>query len=925
MRNIKSSSPFRSPHHIAFALCLCAVLLLVAASYTNSPARAKKSNAAASVATVSAAARAAIQTSPSSIGQWGPLETLDTVPVHVNLLPDGRLLYWGRDKASDKWDIGGSCMTYTWHPTTKVKSSIQNTTTNLFCSGQSFLPDGRLLVAGGHVRDNAAPSQEGIGETAVNVFDYRNNTWARVGSMNNGRWYPSNVTLANGETVIVSGYYRPGGTGTSITVNTTPDLFTSQNTIRPFSVSSTIPVYPYLHLAPNGQVFDAGAGPNPSQYFDPNANGGAGLFTQSADFLPDHITGTAVTYDAVAGKVLMVGGTNNTGGAILNDAEVVDLSNPSPFWRSVTPMTYRRKYHNATLLPDGKVLVTGGTQCQGTNNIACPEGAATRPELWNPQTETWSVMAPNPSGIPRVYHSVGILLPDARVLVGGGGLPAAGGETVPSDPPGGPNVQCFDGQHASITQACRVFGHKDVEIFSPPYLFTPSGTPAARPSISSAPASVLLGQVFGVGTSSASQTSSVVLVRLPSETHGFNFDQRRVVLNFQATSSTNLNVTMPGDARQCPPGYYMLFIFNSSGVPSVASMVRVIAPSTLPEIGSRIVRNTDGRLQVFYRGTGADINYSMQTSPGSSTWAAPVSLGAFINSIPVAILNADGRAEVFGTSSDNSLMHNWQLSPGSTAMSGWVALGGSSPGDLAVARNSDGRLQIFYRGADSQLYTLSQSFAGSSTWSAHTSLSGTLVSNPTVASNPDGRLEVFAVMSGNSISHTWQTSTSGSSWSGWFGLGGFTNSTTLAATRNTDSYLQVFYRDGSTNSLFHIKQTPGAPGGWAAPVNLGGGLASDPTVGMNADGRLEVFVKGTDNALYHIWQTSASSASWSGFAGLGGYLTSGAPVARNADGRLSVVVRGADFATLYYNAQVSPGSATWAGFGLLGGGHASSF
>jgi hypothetical protein len=925
MRINKPPSPFRSSHHIVFALCICAVLL-AGASYTFSPARAKKSTATASGAVALAAARAAIQTtSPFVVGQWGPLETLDTVPIHVNLLPDGRLLYWGRDKAADKWDIGGSCMTYTWHPTTKAKSSIPNTTTNLFCSGQSFLPDGRLLVAGGHVRDNVAPSQEGIGETAVNVFDYRNNTWARVASMNNGRWYPSNVTLANGETVIVSGYYRPGGTGTGITVNTTPDLFTSQNTIRPFSAGSNIPVYPYLHLAPNGQVFDAGAGPNPSQYFDPNANGGGGAFTQSADFLPDHITGTAVTYDSVAGKVLMVGGTNNTGGAILNDTEVIDLSNPSPFWRAVTPMTYKRRYHNATLLPDGKVLVTGGTQCQGANNIACPEGAATRPELWNPQTESWSVMAPNPSGIPRVYHSVGILLPDARVLVGGGGLPAAGGETVPNLTPGGMPETCIDGAPASNSINCRTFGHKDAEIYSPPYLFTSSGTLAARPAISSAPSSVILGQTFGVGTTSALQTSSVVFVRLPSETHGFNFDQRRVVLNFQATGSTNLNVTTPTDARQCPPGYYMLFILNSSGVPSVASIVRVIAPSSLPELGSRIVRNTDGRLQVFYRGTGADINYSLQTSPGSSTWAAPVSLGAFINSIPVAVLNADGRAEVFGTASDNSLFHNWQLSPGSSAMSGWVALGGNSPGDLAVARNSDGRLQIFYRGTDNQLYTLSQSFAGSSTWSAHTSLGGTLLSGPTVVSNPDGRLEVFAVTSGNGISHNWQTSTSGSSWSGWFGLGGFTNSTTLAAARNTDSYLQVFYRDGSTNSLFYIKQTPGAPGGWAAPVNLGGGLSSDPTVGMNADGRLEVFVRGTDNALYHIWQNSASSATWSGFAGLGGSLTSGAPVARNADGRLSVVVRGADFSTLYYNAQSSPGSAAWSGFGLLGGGHASSF
>lgn len=919
MRNTKSPATLSSPRKSALALCMCAALL-AAASSAVSPTRVAQS----ATARVATAPLAAIQaTAPNIVGQWGPLETLDTVPVHVSLLPDGRLLYWGRDKAADKWDIGGSCLTYTWNPSTKAKTTIPNTTTNLFCSGHSFMNDGRLLVAGGHVRDDNAPSQEGIGEDDVNVFDYRNNTWSRVGFMSKGRWYPSNVTLANGETVIVSGYYRTGGTGTGITLNTTPDLFTSQNTVRPFSASSSIPVYPYLHLAPNGQVFVAGAGPSASKYFDPNALGGAGSFTTSADFIPDHITGTAVTYDAAAGKVLMVGGTNNTGGTILNDAEVIDLSNPSPFWRAVTPMTYRRKFHNATLLPDGKVLVTGGTQCQGTNNIGCPEGAATRPELWDPQTESWSVMAPNPSGVPRVYHSVGILLPDARVLVGGGGLPAAGGEVVPS-PTGTPET-CIDGASASNSVNCRTFGHKDLEIFSPPYLFTSGGMPATRPAISSAPANVITGQVFGVTTSSAFQTSSVVLVRLPSETHGFDFDQRRVVLNFQATSSTNLNVTAPADTRVCPPGYYMLFIINSSGVPSVAKFVRVISPSTLPELGGRVVRNADGRLQLFYRGAAGDLVYRTQTTAGSSTWSAETSLGGLITSNPVAVLNADGRVEVFAKGSDNALYHNWQTAPGSSAWSGWAGLGGNAAGDPAVARNSDGRLQLFYRGGDNLLYTLSQSFAGSSAWTAQTNLSGTLISDPAVAANSDGRLEVFAVMTDNGVSHNYQTVTSGSSWSGWIGLGGFTNSTQLAVARNTDGFLQVFYRDASSGGISFMKQTPGAPGGWAAPVNIGGTPASDPTVGTNADGRLEVFFRGTNNALWHNWQLSPSGASWSGFVSLGGFLTSGAPAARNADGRLSVVVRGADNATLYYNAQSSSSSSSsWAGFVLVGG-SASSF
>jgi hypothetical protein len=570
MKNTKTFTSLRSFRYISFACCLC-ILLIAATLEAPAPAEANKDKAPAKSEKIVSARRAVlVQTGRQFVGEWGPVENLDTVPVHISMLPDGRLLYWGRDKAADLWDRGDGCLTYTWHPTSKAKLTIGNYTTNLFCSGHSHLPDGRLLVTGGHVRDNANPSKEGIGEDDVNVFDPVSNTWTRLAvPMPKGRWYPSNVTLGTGETVIVSGYAAYPAR------NDNPDIFTLTGHIRPFTASSAIPVYPYLHLAPNGNMFSAGPGPGASKYFNPNGNNGGGLFTSVSTPPYVHIEGTAVSYEGNAGRILMIGGRTGTGGETFPYAEIIDLNSSSPFWQPIPSMTYKRKYHNATVLPDGKVLVTGGTQCTGGNTIDCAEGAATHPELfsetWNAQTSTWdrtwTTMAPNPSGIPRVYHSVGLLLPDARVLVGGGGLPAAVGETANG-------TACTDPIQASNDVNCRTFGHKDVEIFSPPYLFNSDGSPATQPIIT-APQAISYGQTFSVGVANASSMQKVSLIRLPSVTHGFNQDQRINFLTFSPNGSSALNVTAPAQANLCPPGYYMLFVVNANGVPSKASIIKV--------------------------------------------------------------------------------------------------------------------------------------------------------------------------------------------------------------------------------------------------------------------------------------------------------------------------------------------------------------
>jgi tetratricopeptide (TPR) repeat protein len=115
-------------------------------------------------------------------------------------------------------------------------------------------------------------------------------------------------------------------------------------------------------------------------------------------------------------------------------------------------MAFPRQHLNATLLPDGKVLVTGGTRTQPFSNAA---GAVLAAEMWDPTTETWTTLAS--MRWPRLHHSVAVLLPDGRVVVGGGGQPTGEGDS----------------------------DHYDVEIFSPPYLFK-----GKRPKLTSAPAAV---------------------------------------------------------------------------------------------------------------------------------------------------------------------------------------------------------------------------------------------------------------------------------------------------------------------------------------------------------------------------------------------------------------------------------------------------
>ena len=474
----------------------------------------------------------------ATTGKWGPLVDWDIVPLHMHLLPTGKILAWG------KYEPGGTVMGMPrlWDPASGAPTGAREIVvdTMLFCAGHAFMPDGRLLISGGHKQDD-----KGIDVT--NIFDPTSESFVPgLPKMAFGRWYPTVTELPNGKMLTMAGRDSAGQ------VVTTPEIWENNQWVKlPGAGTLQIPYYPRNFIDPkNGLVFMAGERIM-SRWFDPDGTGvggGRGLWIDG----PSHIWpfnrdyGTAAMYEP--GKILMAGGGGNTGWATLDPkasaptatAEKIDLNAATPTWQSAGSMSAARRHLNSTILPDGQVLITGGTSGGGFVNInqGLAEKAA---EEWNPSTNQWTTLAANSRM--RVYHSVSILLPDATVLHGASGNAMAGAVPVPDE--------------------------NNHEIFSPPYLFK-----GARPTITSAPTSVGYNESFAVATPNAAQVTTVRWTHIGTVTHAFDFGQRANTLTF-TSAETGVTVTAPSEAKLAPPGYYILFILNRNGVPSTGRIIKL--------------------------------------------------------------------------------------------------------------------------------------------------------------------------------------------------------------------------------------------------------------------------------------------------------------------------------------------------------------
>jgi hypothetical protein len=452
---------------------------------------------------------------PSAVGEWSAPAPFPTIPIHATLLPTGQVLFWDRHDVA-----GGDGHPRLWDPATGLfaKAPAPPPGHDLFCSGHTLLADGRLFVAGGHFSD-------GVGQPFAALYDPFQTSWSMVPEMNAGRWYPSATTLADGSVLVMAGSDEQGG------ANEVPQVF------RPASLDwrdlseaeRLLPYYPFAFQAPNGRAFVAGPAPNATMLDTAGQGDWSALASSGHGFRSQ---GSAVAYGE--GKILLAGGGDPPTAA----TQAIDLTEIQPTFRELAPMAAARRHLNLTLLPDGTVLATGGSAAAGFNDST---GAVLAAELWDPATESWTTLAA--MAVPRLYHSVALLLADGRVLAAGGGHPR---DSAHGDP------DHFDGQ-----------------LFSPPYLFR-----GPRPTILSAPGAVHYGERFEPALAPETAVAAITWVRLGSVTHGFDMNQRYLRLAATPTAQ-GLVATAPSDPRLAPPGHYLMFALSADGVPSPGRVIRL--------------------------------------------------------------------------------------------------------------------------------------------------------------------------------------------------------------------------------------------------------------------------------------------------------------------------------------------------------------
>jgi YVTN family beta-propeller protein len=453
-------------------------------------------------------------------GAWSPVYDWPLIPIHAVLTPDARLFTYGTDGSGrqtayfiyDLWDPAMG-------PTGGHRTLPNMTLTDVFCGSQLVLPTtGAVLLNGGDNWTGTATTNTGNRNSTL--LDLSSDTLSRQNDMNRARWYSTSTTLLNGETYIQGG---SGGTDR-------PEIRGADGVYRLLTGADTSALqyqYPRNFIAPDGRVF--GYDSNGNMYYVSTA--GTGAITRVGTLPAANRGSDASAAMFRPGRILQFGGASN-------GAAVIDITSGTPVVSATAPMLRQRRLASATVLPDGKVLATGGSANWNVMDATTSYNA----EIWDPATGQWTIGANHVRA--RLYHSTAVLMPDASVFVGGGGAP-------------GPQV------------------NRNFEYYYPPYLFDANGQRAARPVIVDWPQDVAIGRTLTLRTQAASAPiARVTMVKTSSVTHGWNMEQRFVELTFRADGDL-LSVQAPTRAADAPPGYWLLFVIDASGVPSVAKIVKV--------------------------------------------------------------------------------------------------------------------------------------------------------------------------------------------------------------------------------------------------------------------------------------------------------------------------------------------------------------
>jgi len=522
---------------------------------------------------------------------WGPrirLRAEDgwfSVPIHATLMPDGRVHFMGyeRDledpsvpsdqrKATfmiDPLPLGSTAPTdHTVTPLTSVLDAnnlfilpyfIDDT---LFCAGNTLMADGQLFTAGGTrgVFDVTTSDVFTFGLPYATRFDGTN--WTRIpnemvglgASGLNNRWYTTPTRLPDGRILVTSGYdvVLP-----NTSLNLSAELYDpATDSFTLFSDLTDVPMEVF-----NGDYTHAFVLPEPVGQFDMVMFGQAGTpvlastsgpasWAPLAIPRPGTLAGQAPNSEASStllpirvedgewgysnGSVMMTSGQTGT-----SHARKVDVFDTQALaWKQRVDLGVSRSHPSTVLLPDGRVLVVAGHNSSGSPDLR-------RNAYFDPRNPRGTKLGASFNGEVRGYHTVAVLLPDGRVLIGGGR------DLITST---GPDEK------------------SDMRYYSPSYLLKPN-----RPKILSAPDGIRLGKEFLIQTNK--RVSEVVLLALGSMTHSIDMNQRYVQLDklqsIKLPTGHVHSIAAPPNGQIAPPGYYMLFALDNRRVPSEAVIVQV--------------------------------------------------------------------------------------------------------------------------------------------------------------------------------------------------------------------------------------------------------------------------------------------------------------------------------------------------------------
>jgi hypothetical protein len=485
---------------------------------------------------------------------------------------------------------------------------------NLFCASVNQLADGRTLITGGTAY-YSEPSVPGTGYGVVElegirnsrIFNGKDNTFRPSGDMTYGRWYPATVTLPDSKVFVTSGvtklikpaYAKDRARSlTNVKQTETYNPATGKWKLNPSSADKSLPLFPRIHLLPNGKVYyDAGgqtfnpAGQsydealwNMTSVYDPKRKSWKDLGLPMIGGLPLGFRGSG--FSVMLPLAPDAGGKYRkaqflSGGGVIGTSPGTYIGNASATLNTVDTSGAQEKftskstgnlhtprwYASGVVLPDGKVFVANGASADEV--VAPGTGFPVRStEIWDPKTGEWTETASQQHD--RTYHNTAMLLPDGRVLLGGH-APIGTGYLQQRDEP------------RELLGMSRATGDPSFQIYSPPYLHR-----GKRPVITKAPSTVVNNRTLTVAVDSPSKVSSVRLVRNTALTHLVDADQRSVVLRVVKRSGNTVTLAVP-NREVVPAGPYLLFANRQSAkgeIPSVSEQVMVSAKAPTKAVKS---------------------------------------------------------------------------------------------------------------------------------------------------------------------------------------------------------------------------------------------------------------------------------------------------------------------------------------------------